>query len=240
MMNTQLKLKLGGLMAALLCMGTGCASAPVPSEAEADIAPLGGDAEPYFAPQILAEETRAVLPEGVTPRHVYQKGLDMTASFEGFRSKLYADAAGHCTIGYGHLLKRGACTEELTKTYAKGLTRAQGQELLKKDMNRAEIAVQLAATVNLTDGQFAAVCDFAFNCGTGALRKSGIVTLLNQGKLEQAAAKMKLYVKAGGRVLNGLVKRREAEVALLMEGVTGTRAVLPELDPSEYQDILDP
>lgn len=228
------------LFIGILLLEMGCAGAPVASSDNSDVAPLGGDGEPHYASQLLLEETRAVLPEGVTPRHVNQQGLDMTAAFEGFRSKLYADAAGHCTIGYGHLLKLGACDDALKKQYEKGLTRADAKILLGKDMNRAEIAVQLAATGTLTDGQFAAVCDFAFNCGTGALKKSGIMPLLNQGKVEQAAAKMKLYVKAGGRVLQALVQRRDAEVALLMEGLTGTRAVLPEIDPSEYRDILSP
>lgn len=228
------------LLIGVLLSGIGCANIPVSSEDNSDIAPLGSEGEPHFSSLILVEETRAVLPEGVSPRHVYQKGLDTTAAFEGFRSKLYADAAGHCTIGFGHLLKLGACDDALKKQYEKGLTRAEAKVILGKDMNKAEIAVQLASTTNLTDGQFAAVCDFAFNCGTGALKKSGIVTMLNAGKVEQAAAKLKLYVKAGGRVLQNLVERRDAEVALLLEGMTGTRAVLPEIDPSEYLDILEP
>lgn len=232
-MGRQLSLVAMALAILVACAGT--------RESTVDEAPLGGEGEPHYGSLLLLEEdSRAVLPEGVAPRHVTAPGLEMTARFEGFRSHTYHDAAGNCTIGYGHLIKLGACDKTIAANFQKGLTKAVALTLLGKDMAKAEVRVQLASTTTLTDGQFAAVCDFAFNCGTGALKRSNIMTFLNQGKVEQAAAKMKLYVKAGGKVLSGLVKRRDAEVALMFEGLPETRAVLPEVDASEYIDILAP
>ena len=60
-----------------------------------------------------------------------------------------------------------------------------------------------------------AILDFAFNCGTGALQASTLRKRINADDVEGAQEQLKLWVRGGGRVLPGLVRRREAEAALL-------------------------
>jgi GH24 family phage-related lysozyme (muramidase) len=69
-------------------------------------------------------------------------------------------------------------------------------------------------------GQFDALVSFAFNCGLGALQRSTIRAAFNRGEVETAAEGFLKYTRAGGKVLPGLARRRNAERALFMSRVT--------------------
>lgn len=199
--------------------------------------------EDYVIPQgFLEPAERASLPAGVTPRPVIDDGIQLTAQFEGWRSKLYNDPVGYCTVGYGHLVKKAKCDGTGAETpFLKGLTKQEGVKLLSDDMlNIAVVPVMLMVKVELTDGQFAALCDFAYNAGPGRLRKSDMLKLINEGEFDGVAAQFRRYVKAGGKTLKGLVNRREKEIELFYRGLPIPRAVAGEGQTLEPIDITAP
>jgi lysozyme len=142
-------------------------------------------------------------------------GVALIAEFEGFVGHGYDDAAGHCTIGYGHLLHLGRCSSsELRRT----VTNAAGLELLAHDAGIAEAAVNRLVRVSLAQGEFDALVSFTFNVGTGALEGSTLLRKLNAGDRDAAANEFLKWTRAGGVVLSGLVRRRTAERALFVRG----------------------
>ncbi|KAI4254669.1 MAG: hypothetical protein L6R42_007100 [Xanthoria sp. 1 TBL-2021] len=135
------------------------------------------------------------------------KGVEFIAGFEGFRANYYNDAAGVRTIGYGH-----ACQEPGECPDAGPITEARGKELLNSDADAFEKCVNADVKVALNQNQFDALVSFAFNLGCGNLRN--IADDLNKNDFSGATANMKKYVNAGGNVLAGLVRRRNAESLL--------------------------
>src|SRR5262249_23576080 len=71
---------------------------------------------------------------GVELRKVYNQGLQLTKSFEGFRGRLYHDAAGYCTIAYGHVVKLAPCDGSEPDEFLNGVSEPRGGELLVKDL----------------------------------------------------------------------------------------------------------
>lgn len=140
-----------------------------------------------------------------------KRGVELIAEFEGFVGHGYNDAAGHCTIGYGHLLHYGPCSRsELART----ISRSAARDLLDRDVDRFERAVNRLVTRSITQGQFDALVSFAYNVGEGALAGSTLLRKLNAGDFDGAAAEFDRWTRAGGQVLAGLVRRRNAEEAL--------------------------
>jgi len=108
------------------------------------------------------------------------------------------------TIGYGHTngVQHGdTCTPE------------QADAWLVDDISDAEVAVNRLVTVRLTQHQFDALVDWTFNEGAGNLESSTLLRKLNAGDYAGADAEFARWVRAGGRVLPGLVKRRALEAA---------------------------
>jgi lysozyme len=133
-------------------------------------------------------------------------GLALTKSFEGLRLTAYQDAGGVWTIGYGHTgpdVKPGQT-----------ITEAEATELLLADLQTAVRCVNGAVRVPLTQGQFDALVDFAYNAGRGNLLHSTLLRSVNAGDFAGAEAQFGLWVHAGGKVEPGLVRRRAAEAAL--------------------------
>ena len=140
-------------------------------------------------------------------RTINQKGLDLIKSFEGLRLSSYDDGVGVWTIGYGHTTKiRPGMT----------ISKQQAELYLKKDIRRFEAAVLRLVKVQLTDNQFSALVAFTFNIGDGAFAHSTLLQLLNQAQYDLAANQFLRWNKAGGKVLEGLTRRREAEKQLFL------------------------
>jgi lysozyme len=95
--------------------------------------------------------------------------------------------------------------------FAGGLNREQAKVLLRQDVETAERAVLRLITVPLTDGQFDALVSFTFNLGTGALQRSTLRWKVNRREHAAVPVELKKWVWAGGKKLEGLVKRRYAE-----------------------------
>ena len=150
---------------------------------------------------------------------VSDAALGMIAGYEGWRAQLYEDVAGHATIGYGHLVHRGPITAaDRSGPFGKGITKAQGMKLLREDARSAVTAVRDAVTVPLNQGQFDALVSFTYNVGSGALRRSTLLKKVNTKDFAGAADEFGKWVKAGGKVYQGLVRRRTEEAALFRGG----------------------
>ena len=137
-------------------------------------------------------------------------GLKLIKSFEGVRLSAYkaVPTEDYWTIGYGHY---GADVRK-----EQTITQAQADAYLKADVERFEKAVNDNVKVAINQNQFDALVSFTYNCGEAALKRSTLLELLNQGKYEAAADQFELWNKSGGKVLNGLVKRRAKEKALFL------------------------
>lgn len=141
------------------------------------------------------------------------RGLGLIAEFEGIVLKPYNDAAGHATIGVGHLLHRGAVTD-LDRRAFLGFDREDAMKLLARDVRAAEAAVNRYVRVPINQHRFDALVSLTFNIGAGALLGSTLLAKLNQGDYPGVPAQFMRWTRAGGRELAGLVRRRKAEVAL--------------------------
>ena len=176
----------------------------------------------------LDDSERGLLPPGMELRPVHDKGIDLTKTSEGFRSNLYNDAAGYCTIAYGHLLKRSKCDGTEPPPFLRGVTEPQGTELLVEDMAGAQVTVMTSVDAGLTDAQYAALCDFVFNVGSKNFRSSTLLAVVNAGDFPSVPFQLRRWVYAGGRELPGLKTRRESEIELFFDGLPIPRAAPPE------------
>jgi lysozyme len=113
---------------------------------------------------------------------------------------------GIWSIGYGHT---GPDVHEgLT------ITQAEAEALLKADIAHAVETVNRVVTVPLTQDEFDALCDLTYNIGCAAFEESTMLKDLNAGDYAAAAAQFDLWDKAGGKAVEGLLLRREAEERL--------------------------
>ena len=129
------------------------------------------------------------------------------ATHEGYRSEAYKDAVGIPTLGFGETagVKMGDKT-----TPERALV-----QLLESTEKHAD-AIRQCIHVPLYQHEFDAYISLAYNIGTGAFCKSTLVKKLNQGDYTGACNEIRHWNKAGGKVLPGLVKRREAEYEMCM------------------------
>lgn len=141
-------------------------------------------------------------------RRLSKKGLLFIAKWEGYRARAYNDAAGHATIGYGHLLHFGPVNAKDRKL---NWSRAKALRVLRRDVARITRGWRAHCKRWLTQYEYDALVAFAFNVGAGALRSSTLLRKLNDGHRLSAANEFPKWVKAGGQTLQGLVNRRREE-----------------------------
>lgn len=141
------------------------------------------------------------------------KGLRLIMEFEGFRASAYRDAVGVWTVGYGHTAMAGKpnVTAGLT------ITQAEADVILRRDVRMFADAVAKLVKVPLTDNQFTALVSFAFNVGPGNFAKSSVLAAVNRKDFDAVPRRLALWVKAGGRTLPGLIRRRAAEAQMFLE-----------------------
>lgn len=135
------------------------------------------------------------------------RGLDLIKRFEGSETRAYQDSVGVWTIGYGHTKGVGPDTR---------CTEAQAEAWLVDDLEEAEDAVSRLITVTLTENQFAALVSFTFNLGAKALATSTLRRLVNEHDFSGAANQFLHWAHAGGKLLLGLQRRRQAERELFL------------------------
>ncbi|MCY4781740.1 lysozyme [Sphingobacterium sp. UT-1RO-CII-1] len=141
---------------------------------------------------------------------VGEKGLSLIKKFEGWYSKPYLDPIGIPTIGYGftyYLPSRKKVTMQ-----DKALTLQEGELMLKEVLKGYEGDVLRLVKKPLTQNQFDALVSFTYNLGGYNLSKSTLLKKVNINPNDPAiAGEFVKWNRAGGAVLKGLTRRREAE-----------------------------
>ena len=138
------------------------------------------------------------------------KGIDLIVSFEGLRLKPYNDTNGWATVGIGHLIaKRAVLPTDLQ------ITKEQAYTYFRTDAVVPVSVVNQAIKVPITQNQFDALVSLVYNIGAGHFSKSPIPSLINAGNLSAIPTQFILHDKdAKGNVIPGLLRRRNAEIAL--------------------------
>ena len=139
--------------------------------------------------------------------NISQEGLALIKKFEGCELEAYKCAAGVWTIGYGS-----------TKGVKEGdtITQEEADNLLLHEMEEYEGYINNLVEVDLEQNQFDALVSWVFNLGPANLKASTLLKVLNAKDYEGVPTQIKRWNKAGGKVLQGLIRRREAE-SLLFE-----------------------
>jgi len=165
-------------------------------------------------------------------RDINRATVELIKSFEGIPDgdpstvniDPYLDPVAIWTIGWGHAIAwqgqwlRGPENRAQVKAlYPDGITLDQAEQLLISDLLDTARDVSLLVTVPLSDNQFGALVSFAFNLGTTNLRTSTLLLKLNQSDYPGASDEFARWVKASGKVLPGLVRRRQAERTLFLQ-----------------------
>lgn len=151
---------------------------------------------------------------------ISSKGIDFICSFEGFSSKPYPDPASGgkpYTIGYGTTIYPNG--KKVTMADPR-VTKAQSKVFLEDHINK-KIADWLNTNLpNLEQSQFDALCSFIYNLGLANLKTSSLLKAIKAGAdNDTITADFNKWVKAAGKVMPGLVKRRAAEARLFCSGV---------------------
>ena len=147
---------------------------------------------------------------------VSQTGLNLIKKYEGFYSKPYLCPANIPTIGYGNTYY-----EDGTKVTLKDnpITEERANELLEFIANKSfSNFINSSVKVKLNQNQFDALVSFCYNLGNGSLQQSTLLRKLNSGDYIGASEEFTKWNKSGGKVLNGLTKRRTEEKELFTKG----------------------
>tara|TARA_Y100001972_G_scaffold85659_1_gene104814 strand:- start:931 stop:1374 length:444 start_codon:yes stop_codon:yes gene_type:complete len=140
--------------------------------------------------------------------NISNEGISLIKKFEGCELEAYYDAVDVLTIAYGRTkgVKAGdTCTQE------------QADAWLEEELHEYSGYVNDAVKVDLEQNQFDALVAWTYNLGPTNLNKSSMLVEINNKNWDEVPHQIKRWNKAGGKVLEGLVRRREAE-ALLFEG----------------------
>jgi lysozyme len=212
---------------------------------------VGKRSEPKLTAGVLAELTPEQLEsrnsKGDLPpadlRPVHARGLDLTKRSEGWVPKLYNDAAGYCTIGYGHLIKKIRCNGTEDSGFKPRITQDHGTRLLIGDMAIAQQAVIDSVKVPINDYQYSALTDFVYNTGGKNFRSSTLLKKINAGQFAEVPGQLMRWTKAGGTTYPGLVTRRRGEIDLFLYGQDPKQKELaskaiPAADESAEVDIV--
>jgi len=140
--------------------------------------------------------------------HISKEGIALIKKFEGCELEAYLCPANVWTIGYGRTKN---VKEDDMCTYL------QAEEWLEEELTEYENYVKNLVKVELNQNQFDALVCWTYNLGPSNLSKSTMLKLLNAGDYHTVPSQMKRWNKSKGEVLDGLVRRREAESLLFEE-----------------------
>jgi lysozyme len=158
------------------------------------------------------------------------RGLAIIKEFEGLRTKAYRCPAGVWTIGYGHTSQAGPPAVKSGMT----VTAKEAAAILAADAEKFAKSVSDVVKVALSDDQFSALVSFAYNVGIGNFRSSSVLKAVKARDFDAVPRRLALWIKAGGRVLPGLIKRRAAEAALFASHATTALSPSPgTIEPIE-------
>lgn len=135
------------------------------------------------------------------------KAIELIKRHEGLRLKAYRCSAGKATIGYGHTagVKIGD-----------KITAEQALKYLEDDVNAVVADLNILIKTDLTQNQQDAIVSFVYNIGVGAFGASTMLKKINKGLISEVPAQFLRWVYAGGKISNGLIRRRKDEAALFI------------------------
>tara|TARA_R100000808_G_scaffold20163_2_gene43669 strand:+ start:536 stop:1030 length:495 start_codon:yes stop_codon:yes gene_type:complete len=144
--------------------------------------------------------------------HINEAGMAIIKSFEGWSSSVY-----HCgarwTIGYGSTYDSNR--NRITADHP-DIDEVEGELLLGQEVRHSEGAIRRLIGYPLNENQFSSLVSFCYNVGSGNLQKSSLRMKLNRGDLEGASAEFPKWRRSAGKILSGLVRRRQAERNLFL------------------------
>jgi len=186
------------------CPVEACPSCPTPAST---ITPK--PSQTIEPPEPTAEP---VEPTPAFAKRVSGAGLLFIVAHEGFRNDMYSDSAGHCTVGYGHLIHLGKCTSNSWPSF---LSRDQAWELFKTDIQVFEFDVWRNLDTYLPQHRFDSVVSLAYNMGWAALERTGIPRMIDSGQIDMVPA----AIRKASCCVTGLQARREDEARLWEDGI---------------------
>lgn len=135
--------------------------------------------------------------------------LGLVVAWEGYKTEVYLDPVGIPTVCYGHVTPSNI-------PVGKSFSNEACHQILYSDLKIASDTVDRYVTVPLKENEKAAFVSFVFNVGADKFRKSTLLKLINTGRITDACHELPRWVYAKGKKLNGLVKRRQAEMRLCL------------------------
>jgi lysozyme len=141
----------------------------------------------------------------MSKKSISKEGIALIKKFEGCETTAYQDSVGVWTIGYGH-----------TKNVCQGdcITQGEADRMLDEEIAEYEGYINDMVKVDLEQNQFDALVAWVYNLGPTNLSQSSLLRELNNGNIAKVPSEMKRWNKAGGKTLQGLIRRREAESLL--------------------------
>ena len=140
-----------------------------------------------------------------------KEAIELIKKFEGCKLVAYQCNAKVWTIGYGSTFYENGSKVQPGDT----ITQHRAESLLLITANKFAVEVRKLVKSNLNEKQMAALISFAFNLGIGALQKSTLLKLVNSNPSSpQIRNEFMKWINAGGKPLNGLIRRRKAEADL--------------------------
>lgn len=167
------------------------------------------EANSPLSPGALKDLRSNPLPSATSAR----SAVELISEEEGFSPVPFRDQSGFWVVGFGHVISQSSELPDEWKSRPP-LTLKEGKALLEKDMAAADNAVKEAVTVNLTDGQRAALVSLAFNVGVNSFKTSTLLKIVNSGRLELVPDEIMRFGKRNGTEIPGLRARRAREIQM--------------------------
>ena len=139
-----------------------------------------------------------------------QASLNLIKRWEGCKLKAYKCSAGVWTVGYGLTTNAGFIEVGPDTT----ITQAEADWYLEKAIEKFLAEIKPSITAPINENELGAFTSLAYNIGPTAFRKSSALRHFNAGNKDRVPTSIRMWRKAGGKVVKGLVNRREAEVDL--------------------------
>jgi len=139
---------------------------------------------------------------------ISENGLELIKKFEGCETTAYQDSVGVWTIGFGH-----------TKGVEEGQTCSieDAESMLADEMDEYEGYINNMVKVELQQHEFDALVAWVYNLGPTNLGESTMLKVLNGGQFDRVPDEMNRWTRAGGKILEGLVRRRQAESLMFQD-----------------------
>lgn len=147
-------------------------------------------------------------------KNISTSGLDLIKTLEGLRLHAYLCSAGVPTIGYGTTRYKGSPIR-LGMVWNK----KQAEDALLEDLFEFEQCVNNRVKVDINQKMFDSLVSFVYNVGQGNFKNSQLLKLLNQGKYEESAEEFDKWRLARGKVIKGLIRRRQKEKEMFLSGL---------------------